>query len=437
MDSTIWYMLLVLMGGLASTIPVYLCLFFTGIVGLAFFAQTAMPFETQAMLLVQGFYKSMDNFALVVVLFFILCGNIMTSGSIVDKLIKVAKALVGFFPGGLGMAGILACGLFGAISGSTVATVVAIGGFMIPALIHEGYDESYTVGVMTASPILGIIIPPSISMILYSMVTNDSLAALFLTGFVPGALIMIVFCVYTYVVCYRQGMRNQRPPSLRELWATLREGFWALMLPVIIFGGIFSGAFTANEAAVVACVYAFIVEIFIHRDMTFNQARRVIVSSAVTSATLLVIVAGASVFGKYLTVERLPQIITEAVTASVTSKWAFLAVVNLFLLVVGMFMDIISATLILTPIFLPMLYQFGINSLHFGLLMTVNLGIGYITPPMGVSLYITGAVAKRDLIYVTRAVFPFILLQLGVLALLTYWPDLVLFLPRIFYPNAF
>ncbi|MBE0618870.1 MAG: TRAP transporter large permease [Proteobacteria bacterium] len=437
MDSTIWYMLLVLLGGLAATIPVYLCLFFTGIVGLAFFAQTSMPFETQAMLLVQGFYKSMDNFALVVVLFFILCGNIMTSGSIVDKLIKVAKALVGFFPGGLGMAGILACGLFGAISGSTVATVVAIGGFMIPALIHEGYDESYTVGVMTAAPILGIIIPPSISMILYSMVTNDSLAALFMTGFVAGVLIMLVFCIYTYFVCRRHGMRMQKPPSPKELFATLKEGFWALMLPVIIFGGIFSGVFTANEAAVVACVYAFIVEIFIHRDMTFVQAKKVIVSSAVTSATLLVIVAGASVFGKYLTVERLPQIITEAVTASVTSKWAFLAVVNIFLLVVGMFMDIISATMILTPIFLPMLQQFGINSVHFGLLMTVNLGIGYITPPMGVSLYITGAVAERDLIYVTKAVLPFILLQLAVLGVLTYWPDLVLYLPRIFYPNSF
>jgi len=437
MDSTIWYMLLVLMGGLAATIPVYMCLFFTGIIGLAFFAQTAMPFEVQSMLLVQGFYKSMDNFALVVVLFFILCGNIMTSGSIVDKLIKVAKAVVGFFPGGLGMAGVLACGLFGAISGSTVATVVAIGGFMIPALINEGYDESYTVGVMTAAPILGIIIPPSISMILYSMVTNDSLAALFMTGFVPGVLIMAVFCAYTYFVCYRKGMRMQKPPSARELWATLKEGFWALMLPVIIFGGIFSGAFTANEAAVVACVYAFIVEIFIHKDMTFPQAKKVIVSSAVTSATLLVIVAGASVFGKYLTVERLPQIITEAVTASVTSKWAFLAVVNVFLLVVGMFMDIISATMILTPIFLPMLHQFGINSVHFGLLMTVNLGIGYITPPMGVSLYITGAVAERDLIYVTKAVLPFIVLQLGVLAILTYWPDLVLFLPKFFYPGSF
>ncbi|MHB8763070.1 MAG: TRAP transporter large permease [Deferrisomatales bacterium] len=437
MENAVTFVVLIFLGALASTVPVYLALFWTGILGMAFFAKGAMPFDIQAMMLVQGFFKSMDNFALVVVLFFILCGNIMTSGSIVDKLIKVAKAFVGFLPGGLGMAGVLACGLFGAISGSTVATVVAIGGFMIPALINEGYPEDYAVGSMTSAPILGIIIPPSISMILYSMVTNDSLSALFMTGFMPGFLIILVFCAYTFFACRRAGMRMESPPPFREFVAVIREGFWALMLPAIIFGGIFSGAFTANEAAVVACVYAFIVEIFIHKDMTLNQARKVIVSSSVTSATLLVIVAGSSVFGKYLTVERLPEMITEAVVSTVHSKWAFLLVVNVFLLVVGMFMDIISATLILTPIFMPMLHEFGVNSLHFGLLMTVNLGIGYVTPPVGVSLYITGAMAKKDLVWVTRAVMPFILLQLGVLAVLTYWEDLVLLLPRFFYPGAF
>lgn len=442
MDNTIYFVLLLLIGALASTIPVYMCLFFTGIIGLAFFAQSSMPFDVQSMLLVQAFYRSMDKFALVVVLFFILCGNIMTSGSIVDKLIRLAKGMVGFFPGGLGMAGVLACGLFGAISGSTVATVVAIGGFMIPALVAEGYEESYAVGVMTAAPILGIVIPPSISMILYAMITNDSLAALFMTGFVPGVLIMGAFCAYTYVVCRRGGFRMERTPRVKEFLALLNpfdreQCFWALLLPVIIFGGIFSGAFTANEAAVVACVYAFLVEIFIHKDMKLAQVKKVIVSSAVTSATLLVIVAGATVFGKYLTVERLPEMITQAVTANITSKWVFLIVVNLFLLIVGMFMDIISATLILTPIFLPMLAKFGIHTIHFGLLMTVNLGIGYITPPMGVSLYITGAVAKKDLIYVTRAVIPFIVLQIIILLLLTYWSDLVLYFPKMLYPGSF
>lgn len=437
MDTGILVALLLLMGMLALTVPVYLALAVTGMLGMVVLAASPMPFEIQSLQLMDSFYKSMDKFPLVVVLFFILCGNIMTSGSIVDKLIKVAKAMVGFFPGGLGMAGVLACGLFGAISGSTVATVVAIGGFMIPALVAEGYDESYSVGVMTTAPILGVVIPPSISMILYSMITNDSLEALFMTGFVPGVLIMVTFCIYTYLVCRRGGMRMERPPKLGEFVTVLRQGIWALLLPVIIFGGIFTGVFTANEAAVVACVYAFIVEIFIHKDMTLATARKVTVSSAVTSATLLVIVAGATVFGKYLTLERIPEAITGAVTASITSKWTFLLVMNIFLLLVGMFMDIISATMILTPVFLPMLHQFDINTLHFGLLMTVNLGIGYVTPPMGVSLYITGAVAEKDLIYVTRAVMPFIIIQVGVLLLLTYWPDLVLVLPRLFYPGAF
>ena len=263
MDTGILVALLLLMGMLALTVPVFLALATTGVLGMVVLAGSNLPFEIQSLQLVDSFYKSMDKFPLVVVLFFILCGNIMTSGSIVAKLIKVAKAMVGFLPGGLGMAGVLACGLFGAISGSTVATVVAIGGFMIPALVAEGYDEGYSVGVMTTAPIPGIVIPPSISMILYSMITNDSLEALFMTGFVPGVLIMVSFCIYTYVVCKRDGMRGAPPPSFTEFVAVIREGIWALLLPVIIFGGIFSGVFTANEAAVVACVYAFIVEIFI------------------------------------------------------------------------------------------------------------------------------------------------------------------------------
>lgn len=436
MDSDIVYVLALFIGMLALTIPVYMSLFFAGTIGMAFFAQAEMPFEIQSMLLLEGFYKSMDNSSLVAVLFFVLCGNIMTGGSIVERLLGFARALVGFFPGGLGMAGILACALFGAISGSTVATVVAIGGFMIPALVNEGYDERYSIGVMTTSPILGIIIPPSVAMILYSAVTNDSLAALFMTGYTPGALIVLSFCVYSYAVARRGGMTMQRPHTVREFAAAIRNSFWAILLPAIIFAGIYSGAFTANEAAVVACVYAFIVEIFIHRDMSLRQAQKIIVSSAVTSATLLIIVAGSSVFGKFLTVERLPEFIATAVTSNITSQWVFLLVVNLFLLGVGMFMDIVSATIIITPILLPLLSKFEINSLHFGILMTMNLGIGYVTPPVGVSLYIASTIARRDLVYVVRAVMPFILIQLAILGLLTYWPDFSLWMPKIFYPAA-
>jgi C4-dicarboxylate transporter DctM subunit len=242
--------------------------------------------------------------------------------------------------------------------------------------------------------------------------------------------------LYAYIVCRRQGMERQPRPTLREVGATLRESFWALMLPVIIFGGIYSGLFTANEAAVVACFYAFFVELAIHRDMRVRDVKKVVVSSAVTSSTLLVIVAGASVFGEYLTFEQIPNKIAEAVVANIQSTWAFLLAVNVLLLVIGMFMDIISATLILTPIFLPLLGQFDIDTLHFGLLLTINLGIGYCTPPLGVSLYISGAMVDKGLFYVSRAVMPFLLLQIGILLLLTFWPDLVLLLPRLFYGYA-
>jgi len=427
MDSSYLIILFLLLGLLASTVPVFMALFFTGSVGLVFLV------GIDPQIVIEVLYRSMDKFALVVVLFFILCGNIMTTGSIVHKLIRTANALVGFLPGGLAMAGVLACGFFGAISGSTVATVVAIGGFMIPALIENGYDEEFSVGIMTTAPNLGIIIPPSISMILYSMVSNDPIEALFLTGFIPGMLIMGAMSLYAYFYCKKRKYKTLPRPNVKDLVAVLKESGWALFLPVLIFGGIYSGMFTANEAAVVACFYAVFVEIFIHKDMKFQDIKKVIVSSSVTSATLLVIVAGASVFGEYLTFEQIPDKIATAVVSQISSPWVFLLAVNIMLLVVGMFMDIISATLILTPIFLPLLASFGIDTMHFGLLMTINLGIGYCTPPLGVSLYISGAAVNRNLIYVSKAVMPFLILQIGILMVLTYWADLVLFLPRLVY----
>ena len=427
MESSHVIILLILLGCMATYIPVFMCLFFTAVLGFVLF--TDLP----VLLLAQSIFRSMDNFALVVVLFFILCGNIMTAGSIVEKLIRVANALVSWLPGGLGMAGVLACGLFGAISGSTVATVVALGGFMIPALIENGYPQKYTLGLMTTSPNLGVIIPPSIGMILYSMISNVSLEGLFLTGFLPGVLIMLGVCVYSYLIFRNKPEIVRMPvPRLGELLSILKDGFWSLMLPVIIFGGIFSGAFTANEAAVVACVYAFIVELFIHKSMKFSQVKKITVSSAVTSATLLIIVAGATCFGRLLTLENIPGKITEAVLSAIDSPVMFLMAMNILLLFVGMFMDIISATMILGPVFLPMLDAFNVSWMHFGLILTVNLAIGYCTPPMGVSLYITGAISNKDLIYVSKSVIPFIAIQLAVLFLMTYFPGAVLWLPRLF-----
>ena len=236
-------------------------------------------------------------------------------------------------------------------------------------LIENGYDEKFSVGIMTTAPNLGIIIPPSIAMILYAMVSNDPIEALFLTGFIPGIMIMVAMSLYAYFYCKRRNYKTLDRPSFKEIITVLKESFWALCLPLLIFGGIYSGMFTANEAAVVACFYAFFVEIFIHKDMKIKDVKQVIVSSSVTSATLLIIVAGASVFGEYLTFEQIPDKIANAVVSQISSPWVFLLAVNVMLLIVGMFMDIISATLILTPIFLPLLASFGIDTMHFGLLM--------------------------------------------------------------------
>ena len=417
---------LILLGCMAAYVPVFLCLFFTALLGLVLF--TDLPL----LMLAQTLFRSMDNFALVVVLFFILCGNIMTTGSIVERLIRFANMLVSWLPGGLGMAGVTACALFGAISGSTVATVVAMGGFMIPALLRNGYPLQYTVGLMCTSGNLGVIIPPSISMILWCMVSSVSLEGLFLTGYLPGILIMLLTCIYSYVLFRNDTTIVRLPfPPAGELWAGFKDCFWSLMLPVVIFVGIYSGAFTANEAAVVACVYALIVELFIHRTMKWRDVKRVTVSSAVTSATLLIIVAGATCFGRLLTMENVPNRVTEAVLNTIQSPAVFMLVSQLLLLVVGMFMDVISATLILGPVFLPMLSAFNVDPMHFGTLMTVNLAIGYCTPPVGVSLYITGSIANKDIIYVTRAVIPFLLIQLAVLFLVAYWPEGNLWLPRV------
>ncbi|AOY59251.1 TRAP transporter large permease [Desulfococcus multivorans] len=416
----------ILLGCMTTYVPVFLCLFFTAAIGFVVFLN--MPLAVLA----QTLFRSLDNFSLIVVLFFILCGNIMSKGKTVEKLINLANALVSWLPGGLGMAGVIGCGLFGAISGSAVATVVALGGFMIPALIKNGYDEDYTLGLMTTSPNLGIIIPPSISMIFYSMISNVSLEGLFITGFIPGFIIIVCVCLYTWILYHnRTDIKRLPAPNFRQLYYILKEGFWAIMLIVIIFGGIFTGVFTANEAAVVASVYAFFVEIFIYKAINFKDAKDVTVYSAVTSATLLLIVASATCFGRYLTFENIPNRVAEVVVASIHSPFVFLMAMNMLLLIIGMFMDIISATLILGPVFLPLLGPFNVDPMHFGLIMTVNLAIGYCTPPMGVSLFITGSLANRDIIYVTRAVIPFLAIQIGTLLFLTYFPEMVLFLPRL------
>ncbi|MBF0527568.1 MAG: TRAP transporter large permease subunit [Deltaproteobacteria bacterium] len=427
MDVNIFVVFAILIALLVGSLPVFAALFFTSFISLVLYT------DVNPVIMAHTMAGCLKDPSLLVMLFFILTGNIMTQGSTATKLINIAQTAVGFLPGGLAMAGCLACSLFGFISGSTVATVVAIGGIMIPAMIDNGYDEKFTLGIMTSSPVLGIIVPPSITMVIYASVTNCSIAQLFLTGFIPAGLIVISFSIYTFFCCRAKGMTRKPWPGPKDLLRVLREGIWALMLPVIIFAGILSGALTIIDAAVLSSVYAFVVELFIHRSMKFSDIIPVTINSALLTSALLIIVAGATTFGSFLTLQRIPDMVAQAVTTTITQPWMFLLIINALLFFIGMFMDPIPATLILTPIILPTLAKFHIDIVHFGLIMTLNLGISYITPPIGTSLFITGAMRNRDIVYVTESILPFLLIQVAILILLSYLPQVTLFLPKLFY----
>ncbi len=417
----------ILLGCLTTYIPVFLSLLIASTVGFLFFL-----IDTPLEIMVQTLFDSLDNYSLTMVLFFVLCGNIMTKGKMLEKVIRLANSMVSFLPGGLGIAGVIGCGLFGLISGSTVAAVVAVGGFMIPALLRNGYDEDYAIGLMTTAPNLGIIIPPSISMVIYSIISNVSIEGLFITGFIPGFIIILLVCLYTWVL-HRNRKDIKRSPrlDLKELISVLREGIWAIALILIIFTGILTGVFTANEVAILACVFAFFVELVIYKSLSFQDVKDIAVSSGLTAAILLLIVACATCFGNYLNLGNIPGRITKMFVAGIHSPFVFLFAMNIILLIVGMFMDIISATLILGPVFLPLLQHFNVDPMHFGLIMTVNLAIGYCTPPMGVSLFVVRSMTKKNILFITRSSLPFLVIQTAVLFFLTYSPGIVLFLPKL------
>ncbi len=380
----------------------------------------------------QQLFNALDKFVLLAVPFFILAGSIMTRGGIARRLIDFVSALVGWFPGGLGIAGILACIFFAAISGSSPATVVAIGSIMIPALIKAGYGERFSLGLITVSGSLGIIIPPSIPMILYCLVMNVSVAKMFLAGVLPGLLIGVVLMLYTWLVARRLGWRGSSRSSLTAVITAGRRGFWALLLPLIVLGGIYSGLFTPTEAAAVSVVYALAVEMLIYRGFGPGELTAVCREAAVLSACLLFILSCAMTFVWLLTAQELPQQLAAIILAHIHSPWLFLLAVNLLFLVLGCFVDDVSAMLILAPLFLETLNQYGIDLVHFGIVMVLNIQIGMLTPPFGLNLFVAAGISKQPLTRVARGVLPFLVLMLACLLLVTYLPRLSLFLPHLF-----
>jgi C4-dicarboxylate transporter DctM subunit len=380
--------------------------------------------------------------------FFVLAGNIMTQGSLADRLIGVARAFMGRMPGGLGLATIFACVIFAAISGSSPVTVIAIGGIMFPMLLKDRYPEGYSIGVLSSAGSLGIIIPPSIPMILYAVVTSSpqdpmNPGDLFLAGVLPGLLIAGVLAAYTLYKTRPTGEgRNIVLPKLdggywRNLGKALKRGVLALMLPVLILGGIYGLLgpigirFTVTEAAAVSVVYAIVIEMFVHRELSVRNLGKVLVESAVMMGSLFVIIVLAIALNKFLAFEKVPDQATEWLAARVDTKLQFLILVNIFLLLLGMFMEIISAILIVAPLLAPIAVGFGIDPVHFAIIFIVNLELGYLTPPMGINLFVASAVFKRSIVKVIRAALPFLLLMFLCLIAVAAFPKLSITLPCI------
>lgn len=383
----------------------------------------AVPFKFDIM--VQQMFNTADSFPLMAVPFFILAGNIMTNGSIAKKLINIAREFVGWIPSGMAIATILSCTFFAALSGSAAATLVAIGSIMYPALIREKYREGFSLGLVTSSAVLGPIIPPSVPMIIYAIVAGVSVSDLFLAGVGPGLLIAILLIVYSLLYNPRDAGMIKNFNLLNAL-KSLLNGFWALMLPVIILGGIYGGIFTVTEAAAVALVYAFFVEVFIHKSLRIKDVYRVFSQAAVDMGTLLVIIAVAISLSYFLTIQRVPHHIAEYIQARIESRLGFLLILNILLLLVGCVMDIITAILVMAPLMVPIAKQFGVNEIHLGIIVVVNLCVGLLTPPVGINLFVASSVFKKSFGDVIQGTLPFILLLLFALLVITYWPPLSL-----------
>src|SRR3989339_728730 len=393
------------------------------------FTMTSVPIESVAMKLFTG----IEKFEIMAIPFFILAGNFLTHGGVAKRMIHFASALVGHFTGGLALAGIVACGLFAAVSGSSPATVVAIGSILLPAMVRHGYPMKFGVGVIGTAGALGILIPPAIVMVIYAVSTNASIGKLFIAGIIPGLLLVSLLMLVTWIVARKNNYARLPKASFATLVRTFRESVWGLLLIVVVIGGIYSGLFTPTEAAAMSAVYAFIVSVFIYRDMTFKDIPRTLLASANMSAMILYIITNAVLFSFLLTSEQVPQQLTSWITGMGLGKVGFLIMVNLLLLAAGNFMEPSSILLITAPLLFPMAMQLGIDEIHLGVLMTVNMEIGMITPPVGLNLYVASGISHLGLTETTKACAPWILVMLAYLILITYVPQISLWLPNMLF----
>jgi C4-dicarboxylate transporter DctM subunit len=376
----------------------------------------------------QQMFAGIDTTLLLAVYFFILAGQIMTVGSLSRRLIRLMSAFLGDTRGGLAISSVLGCIFFAAISGSSPATVIAIGGIMIPTMIKEGYGEQFSLGLLTSAGSLGILIPPSIPMIIWALVMSISVTDQFIAGVMPGLILGCAFILFTVVKSRKENWRGKQKVGLTEIKEALKQGSCGLALPVVVLGGIYTGVFTPTEASAVAVVMALVIELFIHRDLSFKEIPDVLKQSTILGASLVFIISGACTISWYLSFMQIPNNIAEFLGTVITQKWLFLLLINFFLLFLGCFVDLVSAMLILGPIFLPTLAKFGIDPIHFGIIMVVNIEIGFLTPPFGINLFVSAGITKRPLSEVVKSVAPFLVLMYGCLLLLTYVPSLSIWL---------
>ncbi|MCP5472058.1 MAG: TRAP transporter large permease [Sinobacteraceae bacterium] len=370
-------------------------------------------------------WEALNQDILLPIPLYMLAGAIMAEGAIAGQLVRVMRALTGPIPGGLAVATCLSCGLFASVVGSSTVTLLAVGTVMYPALLAGGYSKSFSIGLICAGATLGIIIPPSIPLILYGVMTATSIADLFIAGIGPGLLLLGLFAVYSMVVNWR--LRSGRW-DLRELLAALRSGVWALLMPVLILGGIYSGLFTATESAAIAVVYAVVIEVFVYRRLDLRALLRVTTETTRLLGALFPVLMMALALNKFLAFEQVPGMMIEQLERVFETPGSFILATNLLLLAIGTVMDIGSAILILAPILQPVAEAQGMHPVHFGIMMTVNLEIGYLTPPLGLNLIVAMTAFRENFWLICKAVLPFIGLMAVGLAVVALWPPLSLFL---------
>ena len=402
---------------LLLSVPIGYAIGISSLAGIYFFSD--IPLEIIAQKVITG----IDSFPLLAIPFFMLAGNLMSSGGIAKRLVNFFDSLIGHVTGGLGIVTVVVCMFFAAISGSAVATVSAVGAFMIPEMVEHGYDKKFSAALTAAAGTIGVVIPPSIPFVIYGVVSGTSITDLFTAGFVPGVMMGLALIAVCYLVSKKNGYRVKGSrSSLKEIGKAFKDAIWAILSPVIILGGIYSGFFTPTEAAVVSVVYSFIIGTFVYKELNFKGAYKAFKDAVVVNGSTTFMVGFSTVFAAFLTIAQIPNMIAEGITGLTSNKFLILLIINLLLLVIGMFVDNIPATIILTPILLPICTSFGMSPVTFGIMLTMNLAIGFCSPPYGINLFVASSISKVSIEDLTKNIIKPLIGLLIVLLLITYIP---------------